>query len=106
MIAEKESLPFQIQRHKANLRLSLCLVGWAVQNKNMNKITTNIGSLLSNYSLASKVNGILSQATEYRRKIRYLQKFWKLKYQTRLMMIEDAGKKHVKSMVSQFKHLR
>ena len=102
----KELLPRQEDRNKANLRLGLCLAGWAVQNKNMHKVTSHTADYLGKYELASKVNNVLQRASDFRRNVRHLQKSWKLKYNTRLAMIGDAGTKHVKTMLALFKHFK
>ena len=52
------------------------------------------------------INDVLEKASRFRRFVRKLQRKWIAKYQTRLMILEDFGHRHVASMLKDFPHLK
>jgi hypothetical protein len=53
-----------------------------------------------------QLNESFDQATVFRRKLRYIQKHWKAKYQARLDVIKSFAEKHAKLMLNQYPHFR
>ena len=51
-------------------------------------------------------NNAIDRAAKYRRYVRRLQRNWISKYNSRLKILENFAKRHVKEMVKEYPHLR
>ncbi len=49
-----------------------------------------------------RVNDAMNRASEFRRKLRLVQKAWKTKYNSRLKLIEMSGQSHVNDLLDKY----
>lgn len=52
------------------------------------------------------MNTMLAKAIEYRKKVRFIQRNWRIKYQARTDMLENYAYYEAKTMIKTYKYLK